>query len=50
MKKQLSTKKQVELWRRRIGLRYIPSDMLDIVTDFMKTYKPYTVADYEQTI
>jgi hypothetical protein len=49
MRRQLSTRKQVEVWCRRMSLRYIPTDMLDIVTDFMKTYKPYTVEDYEQT-
>ena len=49
MKRELSTRKQVEVWRRRMGLRYIPTDMSDIVTNFMKTYKPYTVEDYEET-
>lgn len=46
---KLAINKQVEVWCRRIGLHHVPTDMLDIVTDFMKTYKPYTVADFEET-
>lgn len=42
---RLAITKQVEVWCRRMGLRYIPTD---IVTCFMKTYKPYTVADYKE--
>jgi hypothetical protein len=49
MNKRLSTRKQVKVWCRRMGLHQVPTDMLDVVTDFMKTYKPYTVEDYEQT-